>query len=64
MFCREESSEVESADTIDGLAPLGGKAGRVDQVVDPVGRVNEENFEVFHLGPHVCAPRNLSLGKH
>jgi hypothetical protein len=55
------SSKVEVAHAVDGLAPLGGKAGGVDEVVDPVGGVHEEDFKVFHLCSHVSTPRNLTL---
>jgi hypothetical protein len=56
-----KSSEVEAADTVDSLAPLGGKASGVNQIVDAIRCVDEENLKVFHLCPHVCTPRNLAL---
>ena len=59
--CVQCSSEVEAADAVDGLAPLGGEAGGVDEVVDPVGSVDEEDLKVFHLRPHVGTPRDLTL---
>ncbi len=59
-----KSSEVETADTVDSLAPLGGKAGGVYQIVDAIRCVNEENLKVFHLCPHVRTPRNLPLKRN
>ncbi len=56
-----KSSEVETADTVNSLAPLGGKAGGVNKIVDAIRCVDEENLEVFHLCPHVRTPRNLPL---
>ncbi len=66
MTCKKspnshKSSEVEAADTVYCLAPLGGKAGGIYQIVDAIRCVDEENLKVFHLCPHVRTPRNLAL---
>lgn len=55
---------VEVPDLVDGVEPVLGRGLRVDQVVDPVGRVDEEDLEVPDLWPDGLVPGDLALQHH